>query len=95
MSPRDVQHRFAEFLAALINAEHRSKIPQIEIRPAIVGLFRKAERDRVRMLAANARGMGIVRAIKNRADGLIQELRENRFDRGKVGIKIEVLFLDV
>ena len=41
------------------------------------------------------RGVRIVRAIKDRAAGLIEQLRKDRFDRGEVRVKIEMLFLDV
>ena len=47
------------------------------------------------MLAANPRGVRIIGAIKDGATGLIEELGKDRFDRGKIGVIIEVLFLDV
>jgi hypothetical protein len=39
----DIQNRFAQLLAAPINAKDRSKITQLDVSGAIVGLFRKAE----------------------------------------------------
>src|ERR1700704_1594916 len=47
------------------------------------------------MLTANPPGVGIVRAIKNGAAGLIEQLGKDLFNGGEVGIKIEMLLFDV
>src|ERR1700704_1157948 len=47
------------------------------------------------MLPANPPGVRVVRAIKNRAAGLIEQLGKDLFDGGEVGIKIEMFLLDV
>src|SRR5438874_7416855 len=95
VTARNVQHRCPKLFAAMDYGEDRSEIPQIDIAGAVIRPLRKTERDRTRMLAANACGVRIVGAIKDRAAGLIEELGKDLFDRGKIGIKIEMLLLDV
>src|SRR5438045_9801749 len=49
----------------------------------------------MRMRSADPPGVDIVGAIKNRAAGLIEKLAKDLVDCGQIGIKIEMLFLDV
>src|SRR5947207_3282786 len=77
------------------NREHRREIAQVDTGPAVIGLLGKTERDRARMLAANPGGVRVVGAIKNRVTGLIEQLGEDLYNRGEIGVKIEVLFFDV
>ncbi len=91
----NVQHGFAQFLASAVNTKDRGKILQIDVCSAVVRVWRKAERDRAGPCAANPRSMRIIRAIKNRAGCLIEQLGKDCFDRGQVRIKIQMFLLDI
>ena len=81
--------------AAAKDAEDGREILQIDIRAAIIRVLRETEGDGTRARAANSRGRAIVGAIKNRPGCLIEQLREDSFDRGEVRVIIEMLFLDI
>ena len=78
------------------DTKDRGEILQLNIGAAIIRVLREAEGDRARTRRhTDAAGVRIIGAIENRAAGLIEQLPEDRFDRGEVRIKIEMLFLDV
>ncbi len=74
VAARNVQDGFAQFLAAAKNTEDRREILKIDIRAAIIRLRGKTEGDGTRARAANSPGVRIVRAIKGRSGGLIEQL---------------------
>ena len=51
--------------------------------------------NRLRLTPADARAVRIVRAIKDGAFGLNEQLEKDLLDRRKVTIKVEMLLLDI
>ena len=95
MPSGNIQHRFAQLLAAKINAEYGRKIAQLDIGAAIIGVFGKAVRDYGFSLRAQSRGVRIIGVVKNRSGGLLDELNKDFFDRGKIDIKIKMFLFDI
>ncbi len=95
MTAGDVQDGFAQFFAPAENAENGSEILKVDIGAAIIRRGREAEGNGTWPRPANPRGMLVIHTIKNGAGSLIEQLGKDRFDRGEVRIKIEVLFLNV
>src|SRR5215217_958611 len=64
---RHVQYKFAELLPVAIRAEQASKIPELNVRSAVVHAFRQAEGNRAACTLGNAFCPQIVCAEKNSA----------------------------
>src|SRR5438046_9107316 len=94
MPSGNIQHRFAQLLAAKINAEYGRKIAQLDIGAAIIGVFGKAVRDYGFSLRAQSRGVRIIGGVKNRSWGSLDDLTKDFFDRGKIDIKFKMFLFD-
>ena len=95
MPAGNVQDRFPKFFPSPRHRKDGREIAQINIGAAIIRLFGKSERDWAGMPGTDSEGMAIVRAIKYRALGLLEQLAKNSLDRREISIKIEVLFFHV
>ena len=95
MAAGNIQRRFAELFAFSKSAEDAREILQLKIDRAVIRLLRKTERDRARPMRAKPDRVRIIRAVKNGAAGLIEQLGKDSLDRRQVGVKIEMLLLEV
>ena len=91
----NVQGCLAECLAALTNAKKRAEVPQLDIDAAIMGVLRKSVGDSAFAFPTQSSGVRIVNVVENCSARLLDELPKHFFNRSQVGIKIQMLFLDV
>ena len=95
-SPGNIQNRFAKFFARRDKRKKPRRNPAARHRCRDNRHSRKIRRkQRVSRFAQTRAALRIVGAVKDCAAGLLDELRKNFLDRCKVGIKIEMLFLDI
>src|ERR1043166_45253 len=69
----NVQNGFAQLLAPAENTENGREILQVDVRAAIIRVRGETERDGARARATDPRGVWIIRAIKSRPGGLIEQ----------------------
>src|ERR1043166_1286285 len=91
----NIKRRLAEFLAVPINAKNRAKVLQLDIDPMVMGILRKSVRDSSVSFRTQSNGVGIVNVVEHCSARLIDEFPKDFFNRSQIGIKIEVLFLDI